>query len=156
MKHINLSKGRVAIVDDEDFDELSKSKWYFSGKYAVRETRVDGKRVNTYMHRVIFNDESAYEVDHANRDPLDNRKENLRACDRSQNAFNSSMRSDNTTGCKGVFRFNGKSIKKWRSQIQSYGRLVHIGLFHTKEEAIVAYNEAAKKYHGEFAYTNPV
>lgn len=158
MKEISLSKGLVALVDDDDYEWLSKYKWYAcrgkSGWYAVHETRQsEGGRV-IRMHREIVDAQPGELVDHWNHDTLDNRRENLRLCSDTQNCANQKLRVDNTSGYKGV-GWNSR-VRKWRAQLGMQGHRVHLGLFESPVDAARAYNAAAIKYFGEFAYLNDV
>jgi hypothetical protein len=101
MKKIQLTKNKYALVDDEDYEELNKYNWYYSYQgYAVRTNHRLNKCI--YMHRIIMNPLDYKQVDHINHNKLDNRKENLRICDRFQNLQNSKIRLDNKSGIKGV------------------------------------------------------
>ena len=88
-------------------------------------------------------------IDHINRDRTDNRWSNLREATYAENNRNTSIRSDNTSGYKGVSWHKFKS--KWRAEIKVDSISKHLGYFSTKEEAYAAYIQAAKLYHGEFA-----
>ena len=88
-------------------------------------------------------------VDHINRNPLDNRKCNLRVCSQQQNTINRSLRNDNTSGKSGV-TFN-KRIGKWQANVYISGKRHHLGYFDNKEDAITARLEGEEKYFGEFA-----
>lgn len=89
------------------------------------------------------------EVDHENNVPSDNRWCNLRICTRRQNSYNSSLRSDNTSGVKGVCW--STRLQKWRVSLYINGKSQHIGLYSSKEEAIEVNKQVRLKYHGEFA-----
>lgn len=157
MKEIQLTKGLVAIVDDKDFEELSKYKWSAShdGKsfYACRSFGYkDGKQKKIKMHRQILGDKCVgLQVDHINMNTLDNRRENLRACTKSQNMMNRGKTAKNTSGFKGA--------KKWHkggfvASITVMQKVKTIGYYDTVEEAARAYDEAAKRLHGEYARLN--
>jgi hypothetical protein len=157
MKTIQLTQGQVTQVDDEDFEYLNQFKWcanynsHTKSYYAVRNSpRLFGKRKLISMHRIIMNAPSKMDVDHINHDTLNNQKFNLRTCTRSQNKCNSKKHTDNTSGFKGVTA----SGKKWLVQIQINNKTTCVGTYLTPEEAARAYDEAAKKYHGEFANLN--
>jgi hypothetical protein len=146
MTEIFLTKGKVAIVDADDFEYLNQWKWLFDGKgYAVRhEPRQKGKhRGWIYMHRLINNTPSDLETDHINHNRLDNRKSNLRAITHQKNLFNSKIAKNNTSGCKGVTKAKGK----WQAQIVINQKNIYLGYYYDIEEAIRARTEAELKYH---------
>jgi HNH endonuclease len=148
-REINLSSGKVAIVDAADYSWLMKWKWCFDGHYAVRWKSQKGKKTKIYMHRVIAKASAGQEVDHINRDGLCNTRFNLRACTRGENARNQSLRPDNTTGYKRV-SFN-KISGLYKACIDYEGESIHLGYFTDLHNAAHVANEAALKYHGEFA-----
>lgn len=158
MAEIQLSQGKVALVDDSDFELLSQWNWCLSNGYAVRRGRKsDGTlcRRNIQMHRQILGiTDSKVEVDHINHTKLDNRKGNIRVCTGSENHSNSELRKDSSSGYKGV-SFD-KSKAKWLSQIKKDGVNYCLGHFRTKEQSALAYNQAALRYFGEFALLNEV
>ena len=157
MKEIMLPKGYVTLVDDEDFERANKIKWGLgkNNNYAVYSIWKDRKIYSLRLHRFLlglsFGDKT--QVDHINGNGLDNRKENLRLCNNAQNAFNASKQCNNKSGYKGVCSWS-KGVKKWRAQIQFNSKVIHIGSFQNKEDAARAYDEAARKYFGEFARLN--
>ena len=103
------------------------------------------------MHRSVLNPGLGKQVDHINRNKLDNRFANLRICSPSQNNWNCGVkRKNNTSGFKGVSKYK----KKWVATIQANREHIHIGYFKNKVKAAKAYNQAALKYHGEFAGLN--
>lgn len=150
MKEIQLTQGKVALVDDGDFELLNKYKWSaHKGRGAWYATRGVGP---IKMHRQITHAPIGAVVDHINGNGLDNRRINLRVCSHSENMRNSALRSDNTTGYKGVRK---RTDRKWYSaEIRVNGLSVNLGRFETAEGAARAYDEAAKKYFGDFARLN--
>jgi len=130
MKNIALTQGKIAIVDDEDYDWLSEHKWYFN-RYPRRRC---GKETLA-MHRAIMKPPDGYEVDHINRNTLDNRKDNLRIVTRKENADNRGMFKNNTSGATGVCFQKGKYQASYRHN----GKLIYIGRYATIEEAKQAY-----------------
>ncbi|MFA5990454.1 MAG: AP2 domain-containing protein [Sphingomonas sp.] len=147
MKEIPLTKGKVALVDDDDFDELSKFKWFFSKGYALKSE--DRYSTEIIMHRRIMNAPDGMDTDHINHNGLDNRRENLRVCTRSENLMNRGKLKNNTSGYKGV-SWN-KNSKKWQTHIRVNGKKIYLGNFKDKEEAYKAYCDASIKYHGDFS-----
>lgn len=145
---IQLSRGEVAIVDDENFEELSQSKWHCDKQgYAVRGD-------HEYMHRIIMNAPKGMTVDHINGDKLDNRRENLRLCEHAENMRNMKKHKDNKSGYKGV-SWN-KYHKRWVATIGFNYEHIRIGFFDNIHDAARAYNERAKELFGEFASINEV
>lgn len=151
MKEIFLTQGKVAIVDDDDFQCLSSWKWHLcsNGRYAGRCEVINGRKKTILMHRQIVGAPAGTEVDHKNLDKLDNQKHNLRICLPSQNRKNRPARRDNVTGLRGV-RLN-RETGRFGARIYADGSPVWLGYFPTKEEAYSAYLSAARRLHGEFA-----
>jgi len=111
-------------------------------------------RMRRTLHKLIVDAPENMVVDHINGDGLDNRKSNLRVCSTSQNAMNRRVRSDSSTGIKGVtFDSRRTTGRLYRAQIKVDGKRIHLGSFFTADEARVAYFDASKKYHGEFGRT---
>lgn len=159
MKEIQLTQGKVALVDDEDFKYLNQWKWYVNnlcGKfYAVRNHWENKKFVGQLlMHRFIMNPSKGLVVDHYNGNTLDNRKCNLRVCTYSQNRMNSVKTIYNKSGYKGVHWH--KLGKKWVAKIELNKTKHYLGLFYDIKEAAKAYNDAAIKFYGEFAKLNKI
>ncbi|MMZ67947.1 hypothetical protein D1872_305870 [compost metagenome] len=100
MREIPLTQGKVAIIDDEDFEKVSAYKWCYSSTigYAVSRKVVNGKRQPVLMHRLILDAPPGLVTDHINHDKLDNRKANLRLCTRHENNRNMPLRSNNKSG----------------------------------------------------------
>lgn len=157
--YIELTQGKRAIVDDELFEELNKHKWYADKHgntyYAARDIRLEGKRRKVYMHRRVLEIAGiklGRHTDHVGRDGLDNRLDSIRPATVSQNHFNSTLRSDNTSGYKGIEY--SKKLRRWTAAVQANGVRRRLGWFRTPEEAAAAYDAAASKLHGEFARLN--
>lgn len=159
MSKIALTKGKFALVDDEDFDWLNQWKWSLNGNgYAVRTAKVSrGLFTVQRMHRVIMNAPDGLHVDHINGDKLDNRRLNLRLCTSQQNSFNRGVQSNNTSGYKGVYLHKKRNLmKRWYAKVFVDGKYHCKGMFATPLEAAKAYNVLAVEYHGEFARLNKV
>lgn len=162
MKTIPLTMGYFTKVDDDDYDKFAKKRWYaMRVKDKIRPSRVvydglgggDRKSTRKYLSREIVGAKKGEWVDHINGDTLDNRKENLRICNPSENAGNRKRPRTNKSGYKGVRKANSR-INPWRSQIIVEGKFIHLGNYKTRVEAAIAYDKAAKKYFGEYAKTN--
>lgn len=152
MKLIPLTQSKFAQVDDEDFDWLSKWKWCYSHGYAKRVSSHLGKKKTIYMHKEISLTSGKDETDHRDRNGLNNQRGNLRVCTHSKNLKNMGMHINNTTGFKGVSW--DKKNRKWRAVITVNGKYIHIGRFGNSQDAARAYNDAARRFHGEFACLN--
>ncbi len=153
MAQIPLGKGGYALVDDEDYERLSVRKWWRSHYgYAVSSTMRNRVKTTYWLHREVLGDPQGQDVDHINGDRLDCRKSNLRACSRSENLANMGMRSDNTSGYKGVYW--SKQIKRWIARIGVRGKYIHIGTFDNPLDAAIAYNKVALEERGAFARLN--
>lgn len=159
MKQIPLSNGDFALVDDEDFDRLmAMGKWWVDKDgYAVKSAtfRAENgikKSLKILMHREILNVPIGMITDHINGNKVDNRKSNLRKCNFHENARNYPTPKNNTSGFKGVVW--NKRDKKWFARITVFRKKIYLGYFDCKIKAARAYNEAAIKYHKEFAKLN--
>ncbi len=161
---IPLTRGYAALVSIEDKD-LAEIKWnhhpiknrnkHYADRYNSNE-----KPHTVWMHRIIVSRmlerdlESHEYVDHVDGNGLNNTRSNLRLADSSQNGSNRGKPCNNTSGYKGVTWY--KKYEKWRASIKFQKRDIFLGSFDTKEDAARAYNEAALKYHGEFARLNEI
>ena len=143
MKKIILYGGKEALVDDNDFKKINRYKWVLdSHGYAVRKV---------YMHRFIMGEGDMF-VDHKNLNKLDNRKSNLRFCNRFQSQSNRGLQNNNKSGYRGV-SWNKKS-KKWHVAIKHLGITHELGFYDDKNEAATIYNKESIKLNGDFARLN--
>lgn len=160
MRTIPLTKGYVAIVDDDDYDAVAQFKWtaVVTGQtikrvYAYRREGWDNAnrkwRSSIYLHRAILNVPKGTDVDHINSNTLDNRRSNLREASRSQNLANN-RRPIGVTGYRGVTPT--KSGERAPYKVQCRGR--YVGAFYDLVEAAKAYDKAAVEEFGEFAKLN--
>lgn len=145
-----LNSNLVALVDQADLNAVAPFNWRLHNGYASTENYdSQSKRKRLYMHRLVLC--TRLQVDHINRDKLDNRRCNLREATQRLNNFNRSIQSNNTSGFKGVSRTrNGR----WWAYIRVRGKTVNLGTFDTPEEAALEYDSAALRWAGEFAWTN--
>ena len=160
MREMSLTKGKVAIVDDADYDWLNQWKWYATnpagkGWRAQRDSGGRKSKVRLAMSRVIMgvNPGDSRVVDHINHNSLDNRRENLRIVTVTQNNMNVRGHRDSETGEKGVHINKSSQTNPYRVQIQADKKRLHIGCYPTMEAAKCAYRHAAMTMHGQFACT---
>lgn len=155
MKQIQLTQGKVALVDDVDYERLNQHRWCAkkSGAtwYAVRMVGKDGKQMTLYMHREILGLTANIETDHKDGDGLNNQRHNLRLATTAQNQRNQ-KKQKGTSQYKGVYWYQGKT--KWCAQIWIAKKRVSLGIFLSEIDAAKAYDNAAIKHFGEFARTN--
>lgn len=159
MKEIQLTNGGVALVDDEDFEMINKYKWFAHKEgntfYAWRHIKKGMRQYGMVkMHRQILNPMDHEQVDHVNGNGLDNRRANIRVCSNSQNMMNQKIRSDNSSGFKGV-SYHAQN-KRWRATINLNGKQISAGCYATPKEAAIAYNRKAIELFGEFARPNVI
>ena len=154
MKEITLTQGKVALVDDEDFEGLNKHKWQLlrakTTNYAIRR---EGKTI--YMHREVLNAKAGDYVDHRDSNGLNNQRGNIRLCSQSQNNGNQRCQTRERSSM-----YKGVSINKramnWEAHIKIHGRKKFLGYHNTETEAAIAYNKAALEFFGEFARPNVI
>lgn len=147
-----LRSPRPALVSDEDYERLACRRWQLHPQgYAFTNGGGRRERRTIYMHREILGAPAGLEVDHADGDPLNNQRENLRLCTRSQNEANKPAYGG-TSRYKGVCWDAGK--RKWKAQVQIAGKRTHIGRYATEMEAARAYDAAARNEFGPFARAN--
>jgi len=158
-KIIKLTRGKVALVDDEDYERLRCYKWHAWSNpprnkswYAKRTVYLgDYRTMSIFMHREILGlGSNDPEVDHRDGDGLNNRRNNLRIATCSENRSNRVRAEQSTAPYKGITRHGNK----WRARIGINGTRIHLGTFESAEEAAKTYDEAAKRIHMEFARLN--
>ena len=149
MKQIKLTQGIVAMVDYEDYEELSKHKWHASkqGKTHYAERRVGYRGPMLKMHRVILGLQpgDGTEVDHINHNGCDNRKSNLRTVNHAVNIRNHSLFLTNTSGYTGVCRRGSK----WIARIGVNYKDIYLGCFDNINDAIEARRRGEQKHWNE-------
>jgi hypothetical protein len=158
--YVPLTQGYEAIIDASDVELVNCWNWFvykkrsastaYAYRNGLRAVRPDGSRENVTipMHRVIMAAPVGMEVDHIDRNGLNNRRDNLRLVTKSQNQHNRAISSNNTSGYKGVFKH--KASGKWLSEINVAGKQLYLGLFDTPEDAYAAYCSASVQFHGDY------
>jgi hypothetical protein len=157
MKEIQLTQGKVALVDDEDFNNLNRYNWCASRSsytyYALRSIKILGKETTIAMHQEIMLPAVGMVIDHIDGNKLNNQRSNLRVCKHKQNIRNQVKRY-------GTYIYKGvswdKVNSKWFSTIKVNGKGINLGRFKNEKEAAEIYNQAAIKYFGEFAKLNTI
>lgn len=147
---ITLTKGQVAIVDDIDGD-LDAYKWSFNIRYALRDLKSEmpGMMHRHIMERMLGRKLAKHEqVDHINRNGIDNRRENLRLATAAENTHNQDKRKS-ASGLKGAFLHT--QTKRWVAKIKVNRKPISLGSYGTPLDAHRAFCIAALKYHGDFA-----
>jgi HNH endonuclease/AP2 domain len=156
MKQIPLTKGYVALVDDEDFEWLNQWKWHVSlTTTGVPYAKTGSRSPHPYMHRAVMRvKQREIEVDHIDGNTLNNCRTNLRFGTSQQNNFNVGPRGHNKTGYKGV-RYDAKN-KRYTSVIRINRKSIWLGSSDCPKTCARTYNQAAKVLFGEFCWLNEV
>lgn len=158
MKEIPLTRGMVALVDDEDYEMLAQYRWCVKACgsrlfYAVRALAGNGGKQHVVMHRVLLNPLPGFDVDHVDGNGLNNQRSNMRVATRQQNIANKRISSRNTSGFKGVSLHRASG--KWQVFLRiPNGKNKNLGNYETREEAARVYDDAARKWNGQFARLN--
>lgn len=157
MAIIYTRKGQAILVDDCDYEELNRYRWYLNlSGYAQRNSNKaeygNGRRKPILMHRQIMGFSVGMLIDHISGDKLDNRRSNLRLATRSQNSMNSKIYSNNKLGVKGIHFC--KERNKFYACIRINNKGINLGRFNTIEEAVAARKRAEELHFGEFRYKN--
>lgn len=152
MKKIILNQGKQAIVNEGDYYELSKHHWSYKKEDQSGNEGVYCYSIGKWLHNFLTNCPKNKVVHHINGNRLDNRRENLVVLTRSQFESTKSSLKSNRHGIKGV-SWNRRK-RKWHVKISVNNRQIYLGSFDNAVVAAMKYNEAALKYHGEYAYLN--
>lgn len=159
MKELVLLKGQLAFIDDEDYDKCISAvgpgaSWRLAGGYIKGQCRINGNICNLLLHRFILGDPSGV-VDHADHNPLNNQRANLRICSYSQNNANRIDTNNGSSVFKNVRqRYYSNRDGNYSARIKVNKKAQHLGTFKTAQEAAFAYDMHAFYFFGEFAYLN--
>ena len=149
-----LGKDKFAIIDEIDLPLVLQHRWWFHNSgYAF--TKIN--KLNVMMHRLILGlkRKDPIRTDHKDANRLNNSRSNIRTCTQRENLRFKGPTSRNKSGFKGVVFEPRSKRNPWVAYIKSE-KVINLGCFQTKELAAGAYNKAAKKYHGPFAWLNPL
>ena len=150
-KEIELKSGEIILVDNEDYERLSEHKWYKLKGARCTTTYAFNPAIGL-MHRYIMKPPDSMQIDHIDGDGLNNQKSNLRIANQTQQNANQKKSKNKTSRYKGVHISKGK----YRAQITVYGNVIRLGYYEDEREAAIVYNNAAKKYFGEYAKLNDI
>jgi hypothetical protein len=144
---------KTVLIDEEDYDKIKNYKWgvyKYGNDFYIKRFKAGSVLA---LHRVVMENPYGVQIDHINHDTLDNRKCNLRFCTQSQNNQNKKKTNRATSSkYKGVAW--SKKDKRFRAKITVNKKDIYLGNFRTEEDAAKAYNDAAAKYFGNFAFLN--
>lgn len=138
------------IIDSSDLEYVLKEKWCLTGRGHVRNSSKPRVRLSRYIMAPVPH---GYEIDHINRDTMDNRRSNLRLATHLQNCANTARRK-NISGYKGVYL--DRRINRWWAEVCCDGSKYYLGVFSSRKKAAMAYNKKALELFGEFALLNDV
>jgi hypothetical protein len=157
MRQIPLTNGGYAVVDNVDYVRLTRHRWYRHPKgHAQRSVNVGGRVRTIYMHREIVGAPASHQVDHKDRNKLNNRRRNLRLATNGQNQRNREKQAAAASCYKGVGYKLGKNTKPWYARLSVDKTRIHLGYFADEVTAAAAYNAAAAARFGEFARLNRI
>lgn len=139
----------TALISIKDKPIVEKHNWILnSGGYVC--TWINKQYI--YLHRFLLQTKKEDYGDHKNHNPLDNRRSNIRIVNKSQNAMNKKMQSNNTSGIIGVTFRRERKYSYWKAYINIYGKHIHLLKTQNKEEAIKARQKAEEKYFKKYRY----
>ena len=141
--------GKTFLVSPDDYEDFVDGYRFCldSKGYVLYSGTKDGL-IRKYLHRIIMGDPEGQFIDHINRDPLDNRRDNLRIVSIQENNMNQGINKNNKSGITGVCW--NKNANKWQAKIMYKYKKIHLGYFEKLEDAGKAREEAEMKYFGEF------
>lgn len=138
--------GRTFLIDKDKYADVSKHVWHIDKNMYVIAKNENGKIIKLHRYLMELSSDDRNEVDHINRNTLDNRIRNLRLADRSLNCFNRGRSKYNTSGATGVYKMHGYG-NKWCAQINYAGKRHYLGSFNSVTDALNARKQAEQKYY---------
>lgn len=154
---IALSQGKLCFIDRADMGIVKNYHWFAhrNGKTFYCMTHdwdKNGKRVFIAIHRLLINVPKGMQIDHVDRNGLNNTRKNLRECSPIENSHNKGVTSANKSGYKGVSFYTKHN--KWRASLKCNGKEYYGGIYSCRIAAAYRYDQIARQVFGEFAYTN--
>lgn len=143
-------------IDLKDYEKCKDICWFenydnHTNSYYIYGTQ---NKQRFSIHQFILGKREGFVIDHIDHDTTNNRRSNLRVVTLSNNAMNQRIKSNNTSGVKGV-RWH-KATQKWQSGIGIKGKQIYLGVYETFDEAVKVRKEAEKKYFGEYSFENSI
>ena len=143
----------IFLFDLEDYDKIKNYCWSINKDGYIYSSELGSNNI-VFLHRLIMNPKDNELVDHIEHNKFDNRKSKLRIVNKSQNAMNSIIPINNTSGVKGVYWI--KKYQKWLASIKINQRTINLGYYINFNDAVKALKDAEEKYFGEYSYDNSV
>jgi len=143
--YVELSNGGTMLCDESDWERFKDRTWIRNEKGYVYTSKTKDWQGCNLFHVAVIGKHDGMDIDHINRNKLDNRRCNLRVCSHHANSTNQSLSTRNTTGYKGIYRKHS-GTKKWRAMIRINGKDIYLGDYENIEDAIQARKEAEDKY----------